>query len=166
MSDYAIALVTGGMGIAGALLGVIFTYRLSLKAIDTQFQHLQAVSKLDAWHVAAQRLVDSFSEELAVLEGDDELTVTLDEYLRRAYLTKHRVAITTFRHFLDTDTCARFDKACQEYHSSAAATEHLIETGFPRQKAMFIEYMGHPFNTDPCQTAINKIRAVLAYAKQ
>ena len=87
MSDYEIALVTGGMGIAGALLGVIFTYRLSLKAIDRQFQHLQAVSKLDAWHVAAQKLVDSFAEELAALDGDDELTVSLDEYLRRAYLT-------------------------------------------------------------------------------
>lgn len=61
MTNYEIALITGGMGIAGALLGILFTYKLSLKPMDRQFLHLQAVSKLDTWHVAAHNFVSAFS---------------------------------------------------------------------------------------------------------
>lgn len=65
--------------ILGAVVGSFITYRFGITLADRQFQHLKAVSKLDAWHAAAQNFVAVFSEELATVEGEEELTVPLDD---------------------------------------------------------------------------------------
>lgn len=163
MTDYEIALIAGGFGIAGTLLGVFFTYRLSLKVADQQFQHLKVVSKLDARHVAEQNFVAAFSEEHAALLNDEELSIPLDDYLRRAYHAKHKIAITTFRHFLEADLRASFDAACYEYHSGKI-TEDMIETGIPKREAMFMEYMGHPFGGNPYEKARTRLSQMLSFA--
>lgn len=150
--------------ILGAVVGSFITYRFGITLADRQFQHLKAVSKLDAWHAAAQNFVAVFSEELATVEGEEELTIPLDDYLRGAYRAKHKAAISTFRHFLEPALSARFDAACYQYHSGRT-TEEMIETGIPKRDAMFMEYMGHPFPGDPYQKARNRIQAILQFAK-
>ena len=150
--------------ILGAAVGSFITYRFAVTLADRQFQHLKAVSKLDAWHAAAQTFVTALSEELATLEGNEELSIPLDDYLRRAYHAKHKAAITIFRHFLEGDLRARFDAACYEYHSGKT-TDEMAETGIPKREAMFMEYMGHPFPGNPHEKARTRLSTVLAFAK-
>ena len=164
MADYDIALISGAMGIAGTLLGVIFTHRLSMKSADRQFIHLQQISKIDAWHVAAQNFVSAFSEELATVEGREEIPILLDEYLRRAYHAKHKAAITAFRHFLDGGRRDSFDAACKEYQGGKTMDE-MIETGISAREAKFIEYMGSPFPGNPFKKAEQRMHTLLEFAK-
>lgn len=167
LTAYELALIAGGFGIAGTLLGVLGAYRLSIKLAYRQFEHLREVSRLDAWHASAREFVASFSDELAILDAEEELSIRLDEYLLRAYDAKHKSAIATFEHFVHEGSLASFKATCKEYHSSAKS-EEMIETGMSVREAMFIEYMGHPFyhpQLTPYQLAAERIRAMLAFAK-
>lgn len=167
LTAYELALIAGGFGIAGTLIGVLGAYRLSIKLADRQFQHLREVSRLDAWHTSANKFAASFSDELAILDGNEELSIRLDEYLLQAYDTKHKSAIATFEHFIPESDLACFKAACKEYHTSARS-EEMIETGMSLREAMFIEYIGHPFlhpQLTPHQLAAKRIRAMLAFAK-
>lgn len=167
LTAYELALVAGGFGIAGTLIGVLGAYRLSIKHADRQFEHLRDISRLDAWHASARQFVASFSDELAVLDANEELAIRLDEYLLRAYDAKHKSAIATFEHFVPEGSLVDFKAACREYHSSAKS-EEMIEAGMSSREAMFVEYMGYPFyhaQLTPYQLAAKRIRAMLAYAK-
>jgi hypothetical protein len=167
LTVYELALIAGGFGIAGTLLGVLGTYRLSINLADMQFRHLREISKLDAWRAAAKEFVAAFSLELATLEGNEELPIGYDDYLRRAYDSKHKVAITTFAHFVPKIKSAGFKAACQEYHSSQV-TQDMIETGISPREAMFIEYMGMPFfhpTLRPHELAASRIHAILEFAR-
>ena len=167
LTAYELALIAGGFGIAGTLIGVLGSYHLSIKLADRQFKHLREISRLDAWHAAVREFVAAFSEELATLEGNEELPIRYDEYLRRAYDAKHKVAIATFEHFVPESKRAGFKAACQQYHSSKV-TQDMIETGIPPSEAMFMEYMGHPFKHPTLTShalAASRIHAMLEFAR-
>lgn len=167
LTAYELALIAGGFGIAGTLIGVLGAYRLSIKLADRQFQHLREVSRLDAWHASAREFVAAFSDELAVLDANEELSIPLDQYLLLAYDTKHKSAIATFEHFLPEGGLAGFKAVCKDYCCSAKS-EEMIGMGMTVQDAMFVEYIGHPFfhpQLTPQQLAARRIRAMLAYAK-
>ena len=164
MSEYHVALVSGGLAIAGTLLGVIFTYRLAIKSADRQFQHLRDISKMDALHAAGRELVQAFAQELAVLDGREELPVELDVFLLRAHHAKHKTAIAAFRSHLDVSRRGAFDAACKQYHCEQTA-EDMMEVGVPRDQAMFFEYMNGRSQGDPYQLAAERIHAILSFAK-
>lgn len=112
----------------GAVFGAVCTAVGAFFLANKQFRHLREVSKLDAWHVAAKDFVSAFSEELAVLDGEEELSIRLDEYLLRAYDAKHKSAIAAFEHFVPDERRASFKATCKEYHSSSK-TQEMLETG-------------------------------------
>ena len=93
LSVYELALIAGGFGIAGTLLGVLAAYRLSMKLADRQLMHMREISKLDAWHAAAHEFVSAFSKDLATLESGASLGQDLSDFLRAAYDARHVQAI-------------------------------------------------------------------------
>jgi len=171
LTSYELALIAGGIGIAGTLIGVLCTYWLSIRLADRQFKHLREISKLDAWHVAAGKFSAAFSEELAVLESGDELSVELDTYLFNAYEAKHKVATAAFEHFLSEVDRKRFSAACHQYHSGQKVDGEpldMFEMGATYKQALFVEYQSgiswhHPVSRRVL--AVNRIRELLAFAR-
>jgi hypothetical protein len=148
----------------GAAVGALITYRFALVLAKKQFEYMKAVSRLDGRHAAARVFVDAFAEELAALEDEStDLRMMVDDYLRDAYHGKHKKAIVSFRHFLDARERHHFDKAVLEYHSGEA-TENMESTGFSKREAMFIEYIGHPYEGDPRRKAAERMHAILKFA--
>lgn len=164
MNEYGVALASSALGIAGTLLGVLFTYRLSMESAKAQLANLRAISKLEARYSAESLFVSAFSEELAAIEGGEELNSGLDDFLRRAHHAKHKTAAIEFRRILDNEERLKFDIVWKQYHSGQA-TQDMIETGMLQNEAMFIEYSGYPFEGDPYKKARERINLLLAFAK-
>jgi hypothetical protein len=166
LSAYEIALISGGFGIAGTLIGVLGTYRLSLQLAEKQFSHLREISKIDAWHVAANSFTVAFSEELARLESGETITVPIDEFLLNAFERKHKVAIATFEHFIPSSKRPAFIESCKQYHSGNKQVCDGL--GFSYKDAMFSEYIIEQITAsgaDPYKLAAQRIRAILEFAK-
>ena len=165
MSDYAIALITGGMGIAGALLGVLFTYRLSLKAIDRQFHLLQAVSKLDAWHFAAGEFISALAPDLRMLEEDDGTVGNLMDFMRRAYRERHMRAAAKFEHFVAEDRRGAFKAEWQRY----CYGQHTPDDESPPREELLFLYCDSgrppPGAESSTQYVVHRLHALLSYAK-
>ena len=163
---YQIALISGGFGIVGMLIGVLATYYLTLKITDKQFLHMREISKIDAWHVAASEFNAAFANELAILESDDIQPLMIKDFLFSAYETKHQAAIATFQHFIPNASCAAFNAACQKYHSN---NKDICDgVAFSYKEAMFSEYNEIPFNSPeikPHELAVQRIRDILEFAK-
>ena len=148
--------------VTGAAVGAWITYLFAIKLADRQFRHLIEVSKLDAQRIAAKEFRAAFDPELSAVESTAELGVNLDIYLLNAYKAKHRVAITTFGHFVPASDRERFKAACQQYHSG-----YQFE-GTSEEEALFFEYQPghppHPSGMTRRALAVARIHALLSFA--
>lgn len=173
LDAYILALVAGMFGIAGTVLGAVLTYRLSLRLVERQFKHLREVSKIDAWHVAAQEFVSAFSREIAILEGGIGVGVDLREMFQRAYDERHAQAIAKFEHFLSHSNKANFRRDWW-YHcygdSDDADTPDLMDREELVKKAgfRFLHYSDEYWLHDtfaPQASALQALRKLASYAK-
>lgn len=166
LTAYQITVISGGCGIVGTLLGVLATYRLSLHVAEKQFSHLREISKLDAWHVAANNFNASFADELGRLESGETLPIFINEFLFNAYEGKHKLAIATFGHFVPESKRQAFIAACEQYHSGNK--QICDELGYKYKEAIFSEYIMEVFTpggANPYKLAAKRIRAILEFAK-
>ena len=170
MTDYEVALISGSLAIAGTLLGVIFTYRLSIKSANRQFKHLRAISKLDALNIASRQFVNSFGSELAALEANSEALGDVMDFLRRTY-TAHATAVAVFEQYLATDhrnaLRATWLRHCYN-GEDPNDTKNPKWSGLDHDSLLFLQY-SNEFNlanrSSARVRAIENIRALLAVAK-
>ena len=170
MSGYEIALISGSLAIAGTLLGVIFTYRLSIKSADRQFEHLRAISKLDAWNIAAREFINSFASELASLHANSDSLGDVMDFLRRAYAT-HATAVAVFEEHLPSERRSGLRAAWLQHCYNGEDpndTENPEWSGLDHDSLLFLHY-SNEFNlanrSSARVQAIEGIRALLAFAK-
>ena len=165
MSDYEIALITGGMGIAGTLAGVIIAYRLTLKVADKQFKHLQAIAKIDAWHIAAGEFIAALAPDLKMLEEEDSTVGNLMDFMLRAYRDRHMRAAAKFEHFLAADRRSAFQAEWQRYCYGQYQPD---EESPPREELLFL-YCNTgrppPGAESSTQYIVQRLHALLSYAK-
>ena len=170
MTDYEIALVSGSLAIAGTLLGVIFTYRLSIKSAERQFEHLRAISKLDSFNSAAREFRKEFGSELASLETNSDSLGDVMNFLRRSYAA-HSTAVAVFEdHFpLDRGKALRTAWLQHCYNGDDPNdTENTEWSGLDHDSLLFLHY-SNEFNlanrSSARVLAMERIRALLAFAK-
>lgn len=170
MSDYEIALISGSLAIAGTLLGVLFAYRLSIKSADRQFEHLRAISKLDARNTAAREFISGFASELATLEANSDSLGDVMDFLRRAY-ANHATAVAVFEEYLHADRRNGLRAAWLQHCYNGEDpndTENPKWSGLGHDSLLFLHYSTE-FNlanrSSARVQAIQGIRVLLAFAK-
>lgn len=162
MSDYEIALITGGMGIAGTLAGAVVAYRLTLAVADKQFKHLQAISKLDAWHVAAREFIQAFTTELAVLDSGSNQTGSTMDFLRASYAV-HSKAVVTFERYIPEPRQHAFRIKWKHHCYGEPDVDwprHETESSMDHDDLLYLHY-----ERAPTTSAASRISDLLAFAK-
>jgi len=170
MTDYDIALISGSLAIAGTLLGVVFTYRLSIKSAERQFEHLRAISKLDAWNTAAREFRHSLGGELAALEANSESLGDVMDFLKSAYAS-HAAAVAVFEEYLPINSRQAFRTAWLQHCYNGEDpndTNNPKWSGLDHDSLLFLHY-SNEFNlanrSSARVQAIENVRALLAFAK-
>lgn len=171
LSQYALAWVAGGFGIAGALLGAISTYWLSLRLAEKQFQHSKEISKLDAWHNAASEFIAAFAKDLEILESESTSGEFIT-FLRSTYADHQRSALAKFSHYVPAAKRAAFAADWEQYcygENESGKPLSPDEIGMRRDDALFLHcYPSSSFAsaTDPYGYTARHIRALLSYAAE
>lgn len=170
MTDYEIALISGSLAIAGTLLGVIFTYRLSIKSADRQFEHLKAVAKLDAWHVAAREFIKAFASKLSSLETNSESIGDVMDFLRRTYDTQS-AAVAVFEEYLPIDRKQALRAAWLRHCYNGEDpndTDNPKWSGLDHDSLLFLHYcteLNLANASSGRREAIERLRVLMAFAK-
>ena len=172
LTAYKLALIAGGLGIAGTLIGVMGAYRLSLKVAEQQFLHLREIAKLDAWHVAAHEFVAAFSGDLATLEAGVNSGFDLQGFFRSAY-ARHSQAVVAFTHFVPEHLKPAFKCAWKRHCYGVSSNGEALspddeELAMAHSTLLFLHY-SNEFNLAdrqlPRLLGVKAIQKLLSYAK-
>ena len=154
ITPYQLALVAGGFGITGSLLGVLIGYYLSRKLAKED-------RDIRAFNAAATKFREAFRDEILALDAIfGTLPVDTSIFLEAAF-NKHRSAVFDFKHFLTGENAISFEKAWNEYCSYE--TEH-------GQIEALVQYagLGHPGSHANAlrQLAKARLEKLLMFAQQ
>lgn len=170
LSAYELALVAGGFGIAGTLIGVLGAYRLSIKLADRQFQHAREIARVESRHIAARALVEAFANDIRFLESEATEDTDAMVYLR-AVFPRHSAAIANFEYFLSPEQRRAFRAKWQEHcygRDSSGLPDSPAGVGIEHSSLLYLHY-GTEYNlaepTTPFATAATAMRALLAYGE-
>jgi len=171
LTGYELALVVGGVGIAGTLIGVLSTYRLSIQVADRQFQYLRQISKLDAWHAAAYEFTAAFTSYLAVLESDPDLRIDVSDFFRSEYIHQSQ-AIATFEPFVPEERRGAYKNEWLQHCYGADSrgqplTPYDEELAMDHDTLLFLHYSREAHRSHPelpRRLGIKAIRGLLSYA--
>jgi hypothetical protein len=167
LSPYEIALVAGGFGIIGALLGTWTTYRLSLKV--SQRTHDDAIDLIQRqeFNKAASVFRDVFLPETTFLKHNANIgglgsSNKLHEMLRAAYLRQLK-AIETFKDYLSAADRESIYRAWDEYcHPNGVPTDENEKRDFRFNDYSTIE---DKKTGKAREVALQKINKILEFAK-
>ena len=171
MTDYEIALITGGMGIAGVLLGVRSTYHLSMKVADRQFSHLQEIAKIDAWHIAAHQFIEAFAGDIVTIEARTEPPGDIMDFLRSEY-PRHAKAVAVFEHFVSDakriNLKAEWEKHCYGEKGVDWPTDEDV-SGLGHDELLFLHYCSsatEPYRSTTRLRAVRRMLTLIDCAKE
>ena len=156
--------------ILGAAVGSLVTYRFAVTLAERQFQHLRAISKLDAWHVAAREFISAFADEIATLESSDEPAGDIMDYLRSVDKL-HAKAVAVFEHFVPEIERASFIADWQKHRYGEKDVDwpaSEFESSVRQVDLLYLHYSNSAAlpNRPPARTrAIARMKELLAYAK-
>ena len=118
LTAYELAWVAGGFGIAGTLLGVLLTYRLSIRLTKIQAAQAIELSERNSKSVACAKFRAAFATGLGMIyiarhHGTHDAPKVAD-YLRESLLTV-AAAIEEFRPFVPKTELDKFQMVWEEY---------------------------------------------------
>jgi hypothetical protein len=142
LTAFEIALIAGGFGIVGTLLGALVNHILSFDR-----------SRRDAKRFAGLKLRESFAPELARLQTQQNFLLPESSDLLERAFEKHHMAVNEFRFFLAGDELDSFTKAWEEYYKDPTGSD----------KPYFSQYMA--LSKEDIQKAIDRIKAILEFTK-
>ena len=151
--------------ILGASVGSLITYRFAVTLADRQFQHLRAVSKLDAWHATVRDFVSAFAPDLKTIAEHPGSVGNLLDFLREAHKTRHLHAAARFEQFLDGDKRSAF-KA--EWHRYCYAQYQPEDDGLSSDEVLFLycdSRQPPPGAKSVNAYVVERLHALLAFAK-
>lgn len=122
LSAYQIALISGSFGIAGTLVGVLFTYRFATKLADTHAAHAARQAEVNASRAAAAKLRAAFAPVFARFKSyrigktfhDD---IEPDTFLGRQ-LESQGIAIYEFLAFVPKSQWGSYEEAWQQCYQT------------------------------------------------
>jgi len=163
LAAYELALIAGGFGIVGALLGAWTTYRLSIKLSQSAHDNAIDLMQLQEFNKAAAEFRNAFLYELIFLkhnacipEGERTYTA-LNEFLFAGYVHRHLKAFEVFRNYLSSEERANIDKAWQGY------CHYDIEGETEPDFTMYAEDIWE--GKDTKKLALERIEEILKFAK-
>lgn len=146
LSAYEIALISGGFGIIGTMLGAWLNHHLSI--IRSHF---------DTRRLIGTRLREAFYPELFSLKFHPTTVTEVSNLLESAFI-KHQIAVNEFRLFLTDKELTGFSKAWQNYYGYPETYQT------PLDGPSFEKY--HKANNfKGREEAIKNINAILAFAE-
>ena len=157
--------------ILGAAVGSLITYRFAVTLADRQFQHLKAISKMDAWHIAAGEFIAALSPDIRMLEDRHAAVGNLMDFMRRVYLEHQMRAIAKFEHFVLADKRGAFKTEWQRYcygQHSDGRTQSPDDEGLPNEELLFLYCESHlppPGARSATAYVVERMHALLAFAK-
>ena len=170
LSVYAVALVSSGIGIAGTLIGVLATYRLSIKLTDRQFQHAREIAKVESRHVSSRTLVEAFANDIRFLENEATEDTDVMRFLLAAF-SRHSAAIANFEYFLSPENRRAFRSMWQEHcygQDSNGMPDSPADVGIEHASLLYLHY-GIEYNLQepsiPHALAANRMRTLLAWGE-
>lgn len=151
LSAYEIALISGGFGIVGALLGVVISHRLALRVATVQFEDAIRLNRIAAIREAGNNLRFVFAQQLAAIKVDQNQSAV--DIQRRLESTVDMLTgeMENFRFYVAPENLPAYDEACQEYRAIA----HI------RAMNYFAGFDGR----EPLKVFEEKVHAVLRFAK-
>lgn len=156
LTAYDLALVSGGFGIAGALLGAVVTYRLAIKLTDAQAAHARALADRQAFIAARDRLRAAFAPTLGQIylaqnHGSTHERPSIDAFVKERLLD-YAAAVEGFRPYVSPKDEAGYQDAWDAYHYFAKDSIHATAADWTDE-------------LDGGGTLEQRIKAILAYAK-
>lgn len=119
LTPYEIALISGGFGITGTLLGVILSHRLALKIARVNFNNSIRLSKIASQKEAARKLQTAFSRQLSTVRFDQgKSSIEIQRFLERS-IEDVTLETEIFRFYVRPEDLGSYDRACQEYQNIA-----------------------------------------------
>lgn len=131
LTAYDLALVAGGIGIAGTLIGVLGTYWLAIKLAEAQAAHAEHQAEINALRDAKAKLRAAFAPALANIylarhHGTHDTPVVSD--ILRESLLIHASAVEEFRPFVPASECTAYQEAWEEYRKMVRKGDTAIDT--------------------------------------
>ena len=160
--------------ILGAAVGALITYRFAVTLADRQFQHLRAISKLDAWHAAAQEFITAFAGDLLALETGADLQGDLMDFFRSAHRARHAQAVAVFRQHLSGSRQTAFNEEWQRHcygqrpDGTPKSTDDEDIKGITHEELLFVHYSApsiYHTTQSARKFAIERIINLLSYAR-
>jgi hypothetical protein len=142
LATYDIALIAGGFGIAGTLLGALINHILSFDR-----------SRRDAKRFAGLKLREAFAPELARLQTQGSFSLPESSDLLERAFEKHHMAVNEFRFYLTGNELEAFTSVWEEYYKDPTGGD----------KPYFSQYMA--LSREDIQKAIDRITAILELTK-
>ena len=157
--------------ILGATVGALITYKFAVTLADRQFEHLKAVSKMDAWHVAAREFIAALAPDLKMLEEDSSVGNLMD-FLRQSHRDRHMRAAASFEHFLTADRGSAFNAEWQRYcygQHPDGSTQSSTDEGLPSDELLFLyceSATPPPGTKSATEYVVQRLHTLLSYAKE
>ena len=129
LTAYEIALIAGGFGIVGALLGALLSYRCAIKLANINAANAARQAETNALRDARAMFRAAFAPALAEIylarhHGTHD-TPIVGDILKKSLLT-HASAIEEFRPFVSNGTA--YQEAWENYRKTVRQDNHDIDT--------------------------------------
>ena len=119
LTAYGIALISGGFGIAGALLGAVVSYRFALHVASVSFDNAIRISNIDCRKEAAAHLRAAFAPYLAAARVDQCISAIDLQRLLEPGVNSLAVEMEKFRFYINPEDIADYEDACEKYQRIA-----------------------------------------------
>lgn len=149
LTAYEIALIAGGFGIVGSLLGVLISYRFALKIASANFNNSLRLHNISAHKEAASNLQSAFAPKLANIRFSRAQATGEIQKILEVGIDSLTTDMEKFRFHIGPENLAAYDESCSEYQDIARNKNIIYELG----------------DQTACQMFEEKIHAVLRFTK-
>lgn len=119
LTAYEIALISGGFGITGALLGALASYRFALRVAGVNFENAIRLAQLGAHKEAANNLRAAFAPHLAAVRLNQDITAVDLQRLLESGADSLTVEMEKFRFYVGPGDLPAYNDACEKYQRIA-----------------------------------------------
>ena len=119
LTAYEIALISGGFGITGALLGALVSYRFALRVAGVNFENAIRLAQFGAHKEAANNLRAAFAPHLSAVRLNQNKSAVDLQRLLEPSVHSLTVEMEKFRFYVSPESLSAYDAACKKYQRIA-----------------------------------------------
>lgn len=119
LTAYEIALISGGFGITGALLGAFLSYRFALRIARINLKNSIRLAQIGSYEEAANNLRAAFTPQLSIVRINQDISASDLQRLLDTSVELLTVEMERFRFYVSHENQPAYDDACKKYQSMA-----------------------------------------------